>query len=101
MTDKAHQDAKHPNTSTRTGSGNETVKHAEQDRVAGKTAGKPDVAPPPTSGLDTLGNFRFGAKYSVAVRGGGLVITEANSGREQEVSEATFEGLIKETYFSN
>ena len=51
------------------------------------------------SGLDTQGEFRLGAKYTLGVRGDKLVIREANSGREKEIGEGAFESLIKETYF--
>jgi len=61
--------------------------------------GNPDPAAVCHAGLDTTGEFRFGANFTVAVRGGDLVLRQANSGREKVLSEAEFEGLIKETYF--
>ena len=54
-----------------------------------------------TSGLDAQGEFRISANYTLAVRGEGLVLRQAHSGREVEVSEAEFEGRIKETYFAD
>lgn len=53
------------------------------------------------SGLDTQGEFRLGARYTLAVRGSKLAIREAHSGREKEVSEADLEGLLKDTYFAD
>ncbi len=47
------------------------------------------------SGLDVQGQFRIGDRITLAVRGGGLVLTQSHSGREVEVSEAALSGLLE------
>lgn len=53
------------------------------------------------SGLDAQGMFRVGARISIGVRGGGLVLTQSHSGREVEVSEEALSGLLDEEYFTD
>lgn len=52
-----------------------------------------------TSGLDHQGQMRIGERISIGVRGEGLVLTQAHSGREVEVSEEALAGLLDDTYF--
>lgn len=72
---------------------------SKTERTARGTQGLDNPAPCSSSGLDTQGQFRIGERISLAVRGPGLVLTQAHSGREVEVSEEALAGLLDEEYF--
>lgn len=64
--------------------------------TAGDDNGDPGAS---HSGLDVNGQMRIGDRITIAVRGGGLVLTQSHSGREVEVSEAALAGLLDDEYF--
>jgi hypothetical protein len=78
---------------------NATKSGVHETGTARGTRGVDNPAPCSTSGLDIQGQMRIGDRISIAVRGGGLVLTQSHSGREVEVSEAALAGLLDDEYF--
>jgi hypothetical protein len=51
------------------------------------------------SGLDAMGQMRIADRITISARGGKLVLTHSPSGREVEVGEESFAGIVEQEYF--
>jgi hypothetical protein len=46
-----------------------------------------------------MGQMRIADRITISARGGSLLLTQSSTGREVEVAEETFAGIVEEEYF--
>jgi hypothetical protein len=76
-----------------------TDKTANTTRTVGDSKRESDGDNCLKSGLDAMGQMRIADRITISARGGSLLLTQSSTGREVEVAEETFAGIVEEEYF--